>query len=115
MLVRLKPGAFPDLARMHQTIKDAGYQPILDRTELRVSGKVVRQGEGLAIELDKMTAPRTLLITAAKDDPDTAAHLVRHLGETVDLDGTWLAPADEKSSGSLAVTAIYGAEDKKPK
>lgn len=115
MLVRLKPGVFPDLTRMHQTIKDAGYQPIVDRTELRVTGKVVKQGDGLAIELDKMATPRTLLVTAAKDDPETAAHLARHLGETVEVDGTWLLSADGKGPGSLAITAIYGADDTKPK
>lgn len=114
MLLRIKPGLWPDVSRMHATIKEAGYQPIADRTELRVSGKVVKQGDRLAIELDKMQAPRTLLITAAKDDPETAEHLARHLGQTVELAGTWQPSADEKTPGALAVTAIYGTEDKKP-
>lgn len=114
MLVRMKPGYWPDLAKMFETIKDAGYQPMLDRTELRVSGKVVKQGARLAIVLDRTQADRTLWVVAAKDDPDTAAHLARHVGDTVEVEGVWQLAGDQKSSGSLAVTAIYGAEDKKP-
>jgi hypothetical protein len=115
MEVRMKPGSWPDISKMQQTIRDAGYAAILDRTELLVTGKVVKQGDRLLLELDKMQQPATLRMVAAKDDPDTAAHLERHVGETVELEGLWQAPAEAGSPGSLAVTAIYGAEDKREK
>ena len=114
MRVRMKPGYWPDLPRMQQTIKKAGYTPIPEGTELRVSGKVVKLGDRLTVELDGMKAPVALPVTAAKDDPETAAHLGRHVGETVELEGNWQPPADgQQGIGALAVTAIYGAEDKK--
>jgi hypothetical protein len=113
MQVRMKPGFWPDLPKMQETIKEAGYQPILDRTELVVTGKVVKQGDRLVLEVDKLKTPTTLLILPAEDDPDTAAHLERHLGETVELEGLWRAPAEGSASASLAVTAIYGAEDRR--
>ena len=114
MEVRMKPGFWPDLPKMLQTIKDAGYQPIPDRTELRITGKVVKQGDHLAVELDQMRTPVVLPIVPAKDDPDTAAHLQRHVGDTVELEGHWQPPAaGQQDPGALAVTAVYGAEDRK--
>ena len=115
MLVRMKAGYWPDLPKMAQTIKDAGYKPIEDRVELIVTGKVVKQGDGLVLELDRMQSPTTLSIVAAKEDPDTAAHLERHMGETVELEGLWEPSPNPKAPGALAVVAIYGAEDKKPR
>ena len=115
MLVRMKPGYWPDLPKMEQTIKDAGYKPIEDGVQLRVSGRVVKQGDRLTVELDAMRVPAALLVVAAKDDPDTAAHLERHVGNTVELEGQWQpTPEGKTGPGSLAVTTIYGAEDKKP-
>lgn len=111
----MKPGFWPDLPKMQQTMKDAGYKPIEDRVELTVTGKVVKQGDGLAIEVDGLKTPVSLRITAAQDDPDAAAHLERHVGETVELEGGWQpAPVEQKVAGMLAVTAIYGADDRKP-
>lgn len=111
MLVRMKPGACPDFAKMQQTIKDAGFKPIENGIELRVSGKVVKQGGQLTLEVDKLTAPITLQLIPAKDDPDTLDHLNRHVGEMVELDGSWLPPEEGKTgAGSLAVTAIPSAE-----
>jgi len=116
MAVRMKPGYWPDLAQMQQTIKDAGFTPLPESVEITVTGKVVRQGDRLAVELDKMRTPTTLLIAAAKEDPETAAHLERHVGETVKLGGTWQpSPAGSSGPGMLAVTAIYGAEDRRSK
>ena len=115
MLVRMKPGYWPDLPKMAQTIRDAGYKPIPDRVELLVTGKVVKQGDGLVLELDRMQSPTALSIVAAKEDPDTAAHLGRHVGETVELEGFWEPASDAKTPGALAVSAIYGAEDKRPR
>jgi len=114
MQVRMKPGFWPELSKMHTTIKDAGYTPMPDRTELVVTGKVARQEGKLELEVDNLKTPVTLLLAAAKADPETAAHLERHLGETVELEGLWLPGMDEKSLGSLSVTAICGSEDKRP-
>jgi hypothetical protein len=111
MEVKMKPGYRPDLEKMEQTVKDAGYTPMPEANALIVTGEVVRKDGGLAIALDKMPTARTLLIVPAKEDPDTAAHLERHVGETVELEGLWQPDGE----GKLAVTAIYGAEDKRPK
>jgi len=114
MRVRMKPGVWPDLPKMVQTIKDAGYKPIEDGVELVVTGKVVKQGDALVLEIDRLKTPVILTVVAAKDDPDTAAHLLRHVGETVEVEGRWSPGPDEKSAASLAVVAIYGTEDRKP-
>ncbi|HEU4752015.1 MAG TPA: hypothetical protein VFU47_02825 [Armatimonadota bacterium] len=111
MEVRMKPGFWPDLPRMQQTIKDAGYQPILDRTELVVTGKVVKQADGLALEVDRLKSPVTLRIVPSPDDPDTAAHLAeKHVGQTATLQGLWHAPAAQGGPASLAVAAILDAK-----
>lgn len=114
MEVRMKPGAWPELEKMSETINKAGYKPIKGQVELIVTGTVVKQGDTLAIELDKMNTPTTLGVVPAKDDPETAAHLNRHVGEHVEVEGLW-RPAMDGGKGGLAVSAIYGAEDKKPK
>ena len=112
----MKPGYWPDVARMQKTIKDAGYTPIPENVDLVVTGKVVRQGAELSIELDKARQAATLTVTAARDDPDTAAHLERHIGETVEVEGRWQpTPPGTTGQGKLAVTAIYGVEDKRSK
>jgi hypothetical protein len=114
MQVRMKPGFWPDLRKIQETIKEAGYQPMPDRMDLVVTGKVVKQGPRLMLEVDRLKSPTTLLIVPAKEDPDTAVHLERHVGETVELEGLWQPPAEGATTASLAVTAIYGAEDRRP-
>lgn len=106
MLVRMKPGFWPDFPKMQQTIKDAGYQPGEDPITLRVTGKVVRQAEGLALELDSMKTATTLLVVPAKEEAETAAHLEQHLGQTVEVEGRWQPATPEKTTPALAVTAI---------
>jgi hypothetical protein len=112
MEVRMKPGFWPDLPKMQETIKDAGYQPIPDRMELVVTGRVVKQANRLTLEVDQLNAPATLLIVPAKEHPGPAAQLERHVGERVELEGLWQRAADVRTPASLAVTAIRGAEDK---
>jgi hypothetical protein len=113
MQVRMKPGFWPDLPKMQQTIKDAGYKPIEDGVELRVTGKVVKQGEALAIEVEGLKTPITIPLVAATDDTGTVAHLrEKHVGQTVDVEGTWKPAEDPKLPGTLAVDAIYDAGDK---
>jgi hypothetical protein len=111
MEVRMKPGHWPDIAKMEQTIRDSGYTPFDDGVELIVTGVVARKDGRLVLELDRMRTARTLEVAAAKDDPDTAAHLERHVGDLVEVEGEWLPEGE----GRIAVTAIYGAEDPKPK
>jgi hypothetical protein len=108
MLVRMKPGFWPDIAKMQQTIKQSGYQPIEGGVELRASGKVVKQGERLILELSGMKAPAVLTVVPSKENPDTAAHLERHLTQAVDVEGQWQAGQD-KNAGTLAVTAVHKA------
>ena len=108
----MKPGFWPDLAKMQQTIHDAGYKPIEGGVALRVSGKLVKQGEvsgaGVALELDGMKSPISLTLAAAKEAPDLLSQLASRVGEAVELEGRWSA-GEAGQSGSLAVTAIYGA------
>jgi hypothetical protein len=104
MEVTLKPGAWVEIARMLQVIKDSGFKPGDAGVMLRVTGKLVKQGDQLALELDRMKAPRTLVVTAAREDPDIAARLTGHLGQPVEIEGLWTGP--EAKEGGLAVTAI---------
>jgi len=114
MEVRMKPGFWPDLVRMQQRIKDAGFTPLPENIELTVTGTVVRQGDHLAVELDKMRTATLLPLVAAKDQAETTAHLERHVGDAVELGGSWQPPAaGQPGLGMLAVTAIYGAEDRR--
>jgi hypothetical protein len=113
--VTLKPGVWVDPAQMLQKVKDAGFKAVPEDVRLTVTGKVEKRGDGLVIVLDQMKSPVELMVVAAKDNPDTAAHLNRHVNETVELEGLWgPAPPGQSGAGSLAATAIYGAEDKKP-
>jgi hypothetical protein len=108
----MKPGYWPDIAKMQQTIKEAGYTPIPEKTELLVTGRVVRRGEPLAIVLDQMRTPTTLLVAPVLEDPETAAHLERHHGETAKVEGIWQPPPPgQPGPGALAVTAIHSAAD----
>ena len=113
MQVALKPGQWPDLPRMLATIKEAGFTAVPEQVELVVSGKVAREGDRLVLVLDKLKTPVSLPLTAAQENPETAAHLERHLGESVDLEGSWKpAPAGQTGPGQLAVTLISGPDDK---
>ncbi len=112
----MKPGAWPEIPKMLEKIREAGYKPIEDQVELVVSGTVVKRGDTLLLELDGMKSPTSLSVVAAKEDPDTAVQLNRHVGDQVEVEGLWKPdPQGPDSKGSLAVTAIYGAEDKRPK
>jgi hypothetical protein len=109
MQVRMKPGFWPDLPRMLQTIRDAGYKPIEDRVDLRVTGKLVKQagGSGLALELEAMQTPVVLPLASGPASPDLFPKLLSKAGETVELEGRWLAPpAGRTGFGSLGVTSI---------
>jgi hypothetical protein len=113
MDVTMKPGYWPDLSRMQQAIKEAGFTSMPENIDLVVTGRVLRTGGQLAVQLDRMQTPTRLLIAAAKEDPETATHLERHVGQTVRLEGRWQpTPAEDAIRGSLAVTAIYEAADR---
>jgi len=107
MEVTLKPGAWVEIARMQQTIKDSGYKPGDAGVTLRVTGKVVKQGDQLTLELDKMKTPRTLAVSGTKDDQETVEHLAGHLGQPVEIEGLWTETGGKE--GALGVTAILSA------
>lgn len=116
MEVKMKAGAWPNLPQMQEQMKKAGYEPIWKQVELIVTGRVIEQGKGLALVIDKVKAPMTLAVLPAESDPETAAHLKRHLGELVEVEGLWQPPAAGATGpGGLAISAIYGSDDPKPK
>jgi hypothetical protein len=107
MEVKMKPGFWPDLVKMARTIKDAGYKPLDDGVELRVSGTVVKSGDGLALELDSMKAPLTLPIVVTGGDPKSAVPLGdEQVGQVFELVGRWQPATDGKAPGSLRVTSL---------
>ena len=111
----MKPGAWPDLPKMLQTVKDAGYKPVENGVQLQVTGTVVKQGDALALELGGMTAPVTLPLVPAKEDPNPAAQLAeKYVGQALQVTGRWIPPADGKGPGSLAPTSV-AAEGKETK
>ena len=105
----MKSGVWPDLKKMQQTIKEAGYTPVGEEIRLRVSGKVVKEADAVLIEVDGMSSPIKLRLTAAKEEAEALAHLERHAGETVEIEGKWQAAEDPKDPGSLAVTRTLKA------
>lgn len=107
----MKPGYWPDLPKMQQTIKDAGYKPVEDGIELRVSGKVGKEGDQLTLELDGMKSPVILRVIPAKDHPEVAALMEqKYVGQLVEVEGRWQPSADGKGQGSLGVATLGGSE-----
>jgi hypothetical protein len=105
MVVRMKPGYWPDVPKMLQTVNDAGYKNVEDGVEVTVSGKVLKQRDQLSLELQGMKSPRMLRLVA-QDDSEILRHLDHHVGESVTLEGRWKLPGQGKAEGELAVTAI---------
>lgn len=97
----MKPGFWPDLPKMQQTIHDAGYKPIEGGVALWVTGKLVKVGEGLALELDEMKSPVTLSLAVSKEARELLNQLGSHSGETVELEGQWQPPPGETGFGVL--------------
>jgi hypothetical protein len=107
MEVRMKPGFWPDVAKMGQTIRDAGYKLMDDGVELRVSGRVVKASDRLALELDGMKSPLSLPILPSSGDPKNAVPLGdEQVGQVLELIGRWQPAPDGKAPGSLRVTAV---------
>ncbi len=107
----MKPGFWPDVPKMLQTIKSAGYPPVPDDVRLTVSGTVRKRDDRLVIEVDKLKQPVTLTLASAQASADTVAHLeAKHLDQAVTLEGFWRPPAkDEKGPGSLEPTFVLEA------
>jgi len=107
----MKPGSWPDVPKMLQTIKRAGYPPVLADVRLTVSGVVRSRGEGLVIEVDNLKQALALTLVPAKNGAETFAHLkLKHLDQNVTLEGLWQPPAkDDKGPSSLAPTFVVAA------
>jgi len=103
----MKPGVWPDLPRMLRTVKEAGYTPWPEKTELRVTGRVVQAGERFALELEGMKEAVTIRLVLPETPTNPAASLVRRVSERVELDGIWLPAAPgEPGPGALRVITI---------
>jgi hypothetical protein len=89
---------------MLQMIHDAGFKPVPEDMRLTVTGKVEQRGDVLVIALDKMKAPKPVVLTIVPhaSSPETAPHLARHVGDVIEAEGYWLP----NESGKLAVTAL---------
>lgn len=103
MEIILKEGVWPDLARMQNTIREAGYAPDPERIGLRVSGKVVADGNGLALDLDRMKKPVRLPLATWKPAPGALDDLQTQLGRVVTVYGYWRPGKEEQDPGTLAV------------
>ena len=100
----MKPGFWPDLPQMFTTIKRAGYTPEPDKTGLRVTGTLTRRGDGWVLDLDGMKSPLALPVIAGMV---TAAQLESSSGKSVQVTGSWQAPAaGESSPGTLRAAEI---------
>ena len=97
----MKPGFWPDLAKMQDTIKRAGYTPIPEKIDLRATGKLVKQEDHLMLELDGMKSPLILPLAAG------SSQLTERLGQTVELEGRWQPPpSGDAGPGTLTVAAV---------
>ena len=113
MDVVMKSGMWPDLPKMLQTIKRAGYPPVLKDVRLTLSGVIRKRGKGLVIQLDRLKQPLTLTLVPASGAVDIIEHLKqKHLDQTVTIEGLWQGPGkDDKGPGSLAPTFIVAAPE----
>jgi hypothetical protein len=100
MAVKLKPGAWVDPAKMTDTIRRAGYTPMLNDVRLTVTGKVEPRGEALVLVLDQMKTPLELTAASHPSAPEAAPALARHAGAMVEVEGYWTSQEPKK----LAVT-----------
>ncbi len=105
----MKLGQWPDLPRMNETIKDAGFVPG-GTVELVVTGTLLKQENGLVIALDGMNSPVSLPVHSEPKGSVKSADLEQRVGEMVELEGRWQpVPADQSVIGELSVTAIRSA------
>ena len=101
MAVTMKPGYWPDLLRMEDTIRRAGYTPVPEAIVLTVTGKLVRAGDGFRLELDGMKSPTVLRIERGTLDPEK---LTAQSGKVARVEGTWRAPAaGEPAAGVITL------------
>jgi hypothetical protein len=91
-----------DPAKMTENIRLAGYTPILTDVRLTVTAKVEKCGDTLVLVLGQMKTPVELTTAPHASTPETAPHLVRHVGAVVEAEGYWMAKAPKQ----LAVTAV---------
>ena len=103
----MKPGFWPDLPKMLETIDDAGYKPGDSGITLRLTGRVIQTGESLSLELDRMKTAVVLRLSPSQEAPETLHHLrEKHLGQVVEVEGRW-EPAKEKNMpGTLLVASV---------
>ncbi|MFN3649508.1 MAG: hypothetical protein ACK47B_07980 [Armatimonadota bacterium] len=109
----MKPGQWPDPRRMWETIRDAGYTPIPEQTELRVTGTLAREADRLVLRLDKMRHPVELPLTAAEGHAELLSQLEKQVGQGVELEGLWKPGEEEGSHGTLGVTAVVPPGERK--
>jgi hypothetical protein len=112
MEVRLKPGAWVDPAKMVDTIRRAGYTPMLEDIRMTLTGKLTGDPAQPAVRVEDVKTPVTLTLVADEKSPSsftTAVELLRQGKEIpVEIEGRWRA--SEKpgaaSGGTLAVTRV---------
>ncbi|MCC2667677.1 MAG: hypothetical protein K0Q72_148 [Armatimonadetes bacterium] len=108
MHVQLKPGEWPDVAKMQEAIRMAGFEAVKEQIELVVTGTVERDGVNYVLAIDAMKTPMRLPLQAsltAKKLPD----LVGSVGHTVQLQGLWKpssSPSAAPGEGMLTVTEL---------
>ena len=113
MDVEFKPGTWPDVPRMLQVIKAAGYTPVPEDVRLMVSGTLHKKDDGWVLEVDNLKQPITLILVVDKNDSQTTNAMQQQADKPVVVEGFWQAEAKaDNNPMTIKVMAltVQGAE-----
>ncbi|MBV9868688.1 MAG: hypothetical protein JO316_25305 [Abitibacteriaceae bacterium] len=107
MDVEFKPGVWPDVPRMLQVIKAAGYTPVPKDVRLTVSGTLHKKDDGWILEVDNLKQPMTLILIVDKNDSQTTNAIQQQEDKPVVVEGFWQARAKaDNNSTTIRVMAL---------
>lgn len=104
MAVTMKAGSWPDLPKMEDTIRRAGYTPVPEAIALTVTGKLVREGDAFRLEVDGMKSSIALRIDRGTVELE---RLTAQVGKAVRIEGTWRPPVPgDPMAGTVTVRSL---------
>lgn len=105
MHVTMKSGEWPDLAKMQESIRLAGFESVKEQVELVVTGTLEKDGDEFVLALDGMKTSVRLPVRVATTGK--APDLVASVGKPVQLEGRWKqSESSAPGDGVLSVTAL---------